>query len=224
MKIGLIGPGRIGGNAARLFAAAGHDVLLSFSRAPERLDELAAAIGERARVGSPADAADFGEVVFFSVPWGTIPEALAQSGPLRDKIVIDTTNTYGRRGLPAGMTGAQFNAQRMPGASLVKGFNTLTSGFQASQAGRPAGKRVVLFVCGDSQHAKDVVSELITDAGFAPADIGGLADSAPMEAPRRSGALYGEEYRPAEALEAVAALRAGRPIPATPQYTDSGWD
>jgi hypothetical protein len=51
-----------------------------------------------------------------------------------------------------------------------------------------------------------------------PVDVGGTADAAPMEAPRRDGALYGEEYREAEARAAVEALRAGRPIPPPPSY------
>ncbi len=41
-----------------------------------------------------------------------------------------------------------------------------------------------------------------------------------MEAPRRSGAVYGEEYRLADALAVVEALRTGRPIPPTPRYED----
>jgi predicted dinucleotide-binding enzyme len=116
------------------------------------------------------------------------------------------------------MTAAQFNQQRIPDARLVKSFNTLTSGFQASEAGRPADERVVLFLCGDDAAAKQAVSGLIRDAGFAPADIGGLADAAAMEAPRRAGSVYGEEYRPADAAAAVAALRAGLPLPPVPDY------
>lgn len=222
MKIGVIGAGRIGGNAARLFTAAGHDVLLSFSRDPDRLDEQAAAIGARAAAGSARDAAQFGDVVMLSVPWSAVPEALDQAGPLDGKIVIDTTNQFGPGGaqqLPGGVTAAQYNQQRMPGARLVKSFNTLTSGFQASEAGRtPPENRVVLFLCGDDEQAKEVVAGLIEDAGFAPADLGGLADAAPMEAPRRPGSVYGEEYRPADARAVAEALRAGRPIPPTPAY------
>lgn len=222
MKIGVIGAGRIGGNAARLFTSAGHDVLLSFSRDPDRLDEQAAAIGARAAAGSARDAAQFGDVVMLSVPWSAVPEALDQAGPLDGKIVIDTTNQFGPGGaqqLPGGVTAAQYNQQRMPGARLVKSFNTLTSGFQASEAGRtPPENRVVLFLCGDDEQAKEVVAGLIEDAGFAPADLGGLADAAPMEAPRRPGSVYGEEYRPADARAVAEALRAGRPIPPTPAY------
>ena len=62
------------------------------------------------------------------------------------------------------------------------------------------------------------VSGLITDAGFVPVDLGGTADAAPMEAPHRNDAVYGEEYREREAREAAGALRAGRPLPPLPRY------
>jgi 8-hydroxy-5-deazaflavin:NADPH oxidoreductase len=221
MQIGIIGAGRIGGNAARLLAKAGHDVKLSFARDPSKLEGLAAEIGERASVGTPAEAAEFGEVVLFSVPWSLIDDALGQAGSLDGKIVIDTTNQFGSGQMPAdGQTAAKFNASRMPGARYTKSFNTLTSGFQASAAGRSGEKRVVLFLCGDDADAKGVVSGLIEDAGFVPADVGGTADAAVMEAPRRDDAVYGEEYRPADAEAVVDAVRKGRPIPPTPSYDD----
>jgi hypothetical protein len=219
MRIGIIGAGRIGGNAARLLATAGHEVKLSFARDPSKLEALANEIGERASTGSPAEAASFGEVVVFSVPWSTIDDALAQAGSLEAKIVVDTTNQFGSGPMPApGQTAAQFNAARMPGARYTKSFNTLTSAFQAAAAGRSGPERVVLFLCGDDGEAKRVVAGLIEDAGFAPADVGGTADAAVMEAPRRDGAVYGEEYRPPDAEAVVEAVHAGRPIPPTPSY------
>jgi predicted dinucleotide-binding enzyme len=54
MRIGIIGVGQIGGNAARLFARAGHEVLLSFSRDADRLPALAAETG--ACTGTPREA------------------------------------------------------------------------------------------------------------------------------------------------------------------------
>jgi predicted dinucleotide-binding enzyme len=78
---------------------------------------------------------------------------------------------------------------------------------------------VVLFLAGDDAEAKEIVAGIIRDAGFEPADVGGLADAAVMEAPRREGAVYGEEYRPADARAVVEAVRAGRPIPPTPDYS-----
>ncbi len=139
--------------------------------------------------------------------------------PLTGKIVIDTTNQFGAPPLPGeGQTAAAFNAARMQGARYTKSFNTLTSGFQAEAAGRSGDERVVQWLCGDDPAAKQVVASLIEDAGFAPVDLGGTAGCAVMEAPRRPGAVYGEEYRLPDAIAVVEALRAGRPIPPTPQY------
>src|SRR5579871_4781928 len=76
MRIGIIGAGHIGGNAADLWVKAGHEVMLSFSRDTRRLEALAAQLGPRASVGTPAEAASFGEVVMLSVPWRTIGDAL----------------------------------------------------------------------------------------------------------------------------------------------------
>jgi predicted dinucleotide-binding enzyme len=219
MNIGVVGAGRIGGGIARRLAAAGHRVRLSFSRDPASLGELAREIGPNAAAGRPADAVEFAEVVVISVPWSLLPAALEEMGPLAGKIVIDTTNQFGAPPLPAeGQTAAHFNAARMPGALYTKSFNTLTSAFQAETAGRQGDDRVVQWLCGDDTDAKSVVVGLIEDAGFVPVDLSGTADCAVMEAPRRDGAVYGEEYRAPDAAAVIEAVRAGIPIPPTPKY------
>jgi hypothetical protein len=148
--------------------------------------------------------------------------ALGAWSPRARGNMIDTTNQFGDGPKPAeGQTAAAFNAGRMPGARHTKSFNTLTAGFQAQAASRPAGRKVVQWLCGDDEDAKAVVAGLIADAGYVPVDLGGTAGCAVMEAPRRDGAVYGEEYRLAEAQEVVAAVRAGRPIPPTPDYGGS---
>lgn len=219
MQVGIIGAGRIGGGVARQLAGAGHQVLLSFSRDRATLDQLAAQIGPSVSTGSPAAAVSFGEVVVVSVPWTVLPLALEQAGPLDGKIVIDTTNQFGGPPLPPdGQTAAAFNMARMPGARYTKSFNTLTAAFQAEAARRDGDERVVQWLCGDDAGAKEIVAGVIRDAGFVPVDLGGTAGCAVMEAPRRPGAVYGEEYRLADANAVVDAVRAGRPIPPTPQY------
>jgi 8-hydroxy-5-deazaflavin:NADPH oxidoreductase len=220
MQIGIIGAGHIGGNAARQFALAGHNVVLSYTRDPARLNALAQQIGERARPGTPAEAAAC-QAVMVSVPWAMIDDAIDRAGSLENRIVIDTTNQFGPGGVvtfPGGGTAAQHNAARMTGARYTKSFNTLTAGFQADAAGRQGSGRVVQWVCGDDAEAKALVMGLIDDAGYAPVDLGGLATCAVMEAPRRPGAVYGEEWRLPEALGVVEAVRDRRPIPETPRY------
>jgi predicted dinucleotide-binding enzyme len=219
MKVGVIGAGRIGGAIASQLAGAGHELRLSFSRDPSGPRTLAQAIGPSAAAATPAEAVEFGETVVISVPWSVLPAALEQAGPLTGKIVIDTTNQFGAPPLPAeGETAAQFNASRMPGARYTKTFNTLTSAFQAEAARRQGDSRVVQWLCGDDPLAKQDVARLIEDAGFVPVDLGGTADCAVMEAPRREGAVYGEEYRAADARAVVEAVAAGRPIPPPPLY------
>jgi predicted dinucleotide-binding enzyme len=203
MRIGIVGAGRIGGNAGRLFAGAGHEVMFSGSRDPAKLERLAADAGG-ASTGSPREAVEFGDAVMFSVPWRAIDDVLAQTGSLADAVVIDTTNQYGAGGLEAlPKPAAQVNAERMPGARLVKSFNTLTSGFQ----GEAAGRGVAMFLAGEDADAKQLVAGLIRDIGFEPVDVGGWAQVPIMEAPRRDGSVYGEEYSGADGQRIAEALR-----------------
>jgi predicted dinucleotide-binding enzyme len=217
MDLAIIGPGRIGGNVARQATRAGHSVTLSFARDQTALAAFADEL--HASVGPPAEAVAQADVIVFSVPWPVIDEALGQAGDLAGRIVIDTTNQYGSGPMPAaGQTAAAFNQGRMPGARYTKSFNTLTAAFQAEAATRPAEQRVVQWVCGDDTAAKQAVAGLIEEMGYVPVDLGGTAEAAVMEAPRRPGAVYGEEYRLPDAGAVVDAVRAGRPIPSTPSY------
>lgn len=216
MRIGIIGAGNIGGNIARRLALTGHDLTISFARDQARLAALAAETGATVADPSRAAAAD---VVVLSVPWGVIDAALEAAGPLSGRIVVDTTNQFGPGGaIDLGHTAARHNADRLPGARYTKCFNTLTAGFQAQAATRSGDARVVQWLCGDDDEAKAILGQLVDDAGYVPVDLGGIDQCMVMEAPRRPGAVYGEEYRAADAAAVVAAVQAGRPIPPTPRY------
>jgi predicted dinucleotide-binding enzyme len=219
MRIGIVGAGRIGGNCARQLTRGGHEVKLS-SRDPSKLEPLAQEIGDAASVGTPAEAAEFGEVVVIAVPWDGFDDAVSAAVTLDGKIVVDTTNQYGSSEMPPeGETAASYHAARVAGALYTKSFNTLTSAFQEEAAFRPEDERVVQWVCGDDVVAKQKVMGLIADAGYAPVDLGRNEDAAVMESPRRPGAVYGEEYRLPDAEKVVEAVRAGREIPPTPSYS-----
>jgi len=212
-RIGIIGSGHIGGNLARLFSAAGHDVLVSFSTDPAKLAELAAGAG--ATAGTPAH----GEVVVLSVPWGVLDEAIEQAGgpgALAGRTVIDTTNQFGRVdgrfGVLdlGGQSAAARNAAKVPGAAWIKAFNTLTAGFQASSAGRTGPDRVVMFYATGDDAAARLAGELITSAGFDPVRTGTLARTE-VGHQEPKGDLYGEEFHHDDAVAAVARLRGTPP-------------
>src|SRR5215203_5973535 len=95
MKIGIIGAGHIGANAARLFTEAGHEVAIANSRGAETLRDLVAGLGENAKAVGAQEAANFGEIVFVSIPLGKYKELPADA--FAGKIVIDSNNYYPER-------------------------------------------------------------------------------------------------------------------------------
>lgn len=215
-RIAIVGAGHIGGNLARLYAAAGHDVTISFARDQDKLAALAAQIG--ATADDPAKAVAQAEVVVISVPWAVVDIAIEQAGgsaALAGKLVIDTTNQFGRTGgrfgvLDLGDSAAAVNAAKAPQAIWVKAFNTLTAGFQASSAGRTGPDRVVVFYATDYDDAAPQAERLIGDAGFDPVRTGTLARTeAGHQEPK--GDLYGEEFHHDDAVAAVARLRGTPP-------------
>jgi predicted dinucleotide-binding enzyme len=74
MKIGIIGSGKMGTGLGRLWAQNGHYVMFSYSRRPEKLQDLVREIGSHARSGSTEDAVRYGDVVLLAAPgpqWAT---------------------------------------------------------------------------------------------------------------------------------------------------------
>ncbi len=183
MNIGIIGSGNIGANAAKLFAQAGHDVAVSNSRGPESLEPLVSEIGSSASAVTVEEAADFGEVVLVAIPFfarGTLPSGLG------GKIVIDATNYYpGRDGDVDfdGLTSSELLARNIPGARLVKAFNTMYYETLAKEGRSEGEDRLVLFVAGDDEEAKATVSGLIEEIGFAPVDTGTLREGGRKQQP-----------------------------------------
>jgi len=179
LKIGIIGTGHIGGTLARLWVAAGHEVLIS-SRHPEELKALATSLGPRARVGTPREAAVFGEVVLVSVPYGALPQVGRDlKAELAGKVVLDTCNPYPSRDgemavearkVSTGVADPQF----LPGVRLVRAFNAINSGDLASEAHR-AGEPIAIPLAGDDTQALAVAERLVRDAGFAPVVVGPLS-------------------------------------------------
>ena len=187
MKIGIIGAGHIGATAAKLFTQAGHDVAISNSRGPASLSELIGKLGPRSRAMTVEDAAKFGDIVVLAVPWRT-PEALPRAETVAGKIVIDAMNPYTAQGgiMDLGdRSSSERVAARLPGARLVKAFNTIYWEHLASE-GRPdlpLPERRAVFVAGDDPEAKRVVQKLIEQVGFAAIDMGSLREGGPRLEP-----------------------------------------
>jgi predicted dinucleotide-binding enzyme len=208
MKIGIIGAGNIGATAARLFVQAGHDVALSNSRGPESLRKLIAELGPRAHALTVDEAARFGEVVLLAVPWRS-PQALPKPEAVAGKIVIDAMNPYKPDFTIYDLgdsTSSEETAKRLPGARIVKAFNTIYYQDLASR-GRtdlPMEQRHAIFVAGDDAAAKGVVRQLIEEIGFAPVDTGSLRDGGRRQQP--GSPIYNKPMTGQEAQAALSQL------------------
>jgi predicted dinucleotide-binding enzyme len=179
IKIGIIGTGHIGGTLATLWVGAGHEVLMS-SRHPQELQGLAHSLGPKAHVGTPLEAAKFGDVVVVSVPYGALPQVGRDlKSELAGKIVLDTGNPYperdGQMAVEARHKGTGVSsAEYLPGVRLVRAFNAINSGDLRSEAHRK-GAPVAIPLAGDDAQALQVAERLVRDAGFAPVVVGPLS-------------------------------------------------
>jgi predicted dinucleotide-binding enzyme len=209
MDIGIIGSGHIGGTLARLFTAAGHDVVIANSRGPDTLAGLVDEVGGGLRAATVDEAARFGEVVVVAIPVKAVEDL--PPDPFAGKIVVDANNYYpGRDGQYESLdtdatTSTEMLAAHLPGARVVKAFNTMNYRLLDS-GGRPdapAEERLAIFVAGDDAEAEDVVAGLIEELGFAPVDTGGLADGGRRQQPGTP--VYGADLTAAQARDALAA-------------------
>ena len=204
MKIGVIGAGHIGGTAAKLFVDAGHEIAIANSRGPETLKDLVADLGENAKAVAVDEVANFGDIVFVSIPFGKFKELPADG--FQGKIVIDSNNYYpDRDGHYKELdddetTSTEMLAEHLNGARVVKAFNTIWFEHLRTQGNKnaPVEERRAIFVAGNDGAAKKVVSDLIEEIGFAPVDTGDLTDGGRAQQP--GSGIYNQNLTGGEAI------------------------
>jgi predicted dinucleotide-binding enzyme len=208
LKIGVIGSGHIGSTVGSLWVKAGHPVMFS-SRHPEELAPLVQGLGELAKAGTVAEAIAFGDVVFIAVPYGAYPQIGKDYGSqLAGKVVLDAGNAVAARdgeitneakeeGI--GVTSAKY----LPGAKIVRAFNSMSYHFFVSEANR-AGDRMAIPLAGDDRDALVIASALVHDAGFDPVIIGPLARAKDFQ---QGAPLYGVQLTAAEMRQKAEAIK-----------------
>jgi len=175
MNIGIIGSGRIGTAVGKRLARAGHTVMFG-SRDAQKAAAIASDVGHGAQGGSYADAVHFADVLVLSTPWQATREVIESLPPLDGKILIETTNDFTGE---SDESTTRRVAQWAPAAHVVKAFNTI---FYNLIEGEPTVIRPAVFLVGDSDAARQTVSQLVQDAGFDPIDFGSLADAHHVDA------------------------------------------
>ena len=179
LKIGIIGSGRLGGTLGALWLNAGHEIMFS-SLDLEHDKALAARLGARARAGTTAEAAAFGDVLLIAVPYAALPQLGRDLADLiKGKAVLDASNPMpARDGAIAAWArekGAGLaSAELLPGARLVRAFNAIGYS-RLPEAAQRRGERTAMPMAGDDALAIAVASRLVRDVGFEPVVIGTLA-------------------------------------------------
>jgi len=175
-KIGIIGSGHVGSALGGAWAKAGHDVMFS-SRNLDNDKKLAAEVGPHARAGTPAEAAAFGDVLLFAVPYSAFPELVkAMGSSFKGKLVLNASNPFPQRdgdiANQARDKGAGvFDVQLLPGAHVVRAFNAVGAARMASASENPG--KIGMPIAGDDKKALELASQLIREVGFEPVVVGG---------------------------------------------------
>ena len=214
MRVAIIGTGGIGSALATLFARNGHEVILG-TRSVEKATLLARQIGG-ADPSSYRAAAESADIVFFCVLWEHKDGALDQLGDLSGKIVVDVSNpeTVDGRSLVLGhsISGAEIIAARADGARIVKAFNYIYA--ELLRAPQKSGRlNPSIFLCGDDDAARKIVSSLIASCQLQPVDCGPLRNARYLEplALLMVHLVHEEGWPPDEIGMKLAQIQTGEP-------------
>ena len=176
MRIAILGAGSVGGGLGTALAFVGHSVVFGVRDPHSDKCNAALAAARSSSAALPAEAVTDADVIVFALRPDAIPETVAGLPSLAGRIVIDVMNRLG--GDPARST-SQDLADLLPGARIVKAFNTI--GFENLTTARERVVPAAMFVAGDDPDAKRVVLALATELGFRPEDAGPLANAKPLE-------------------------------------------
>jgi 8-hydroxy-5-deazaflavin:NADPH oxidoreductase len=179
MTYSIIGTGSVGLTLAGIFSRAGIDVAIANTRGPATIAPLIASLGQSVAAAT-LDAALEADVIFFAVPFLNFKDVAATRSDWTGKIVIDVTNAaflpldVQERELQ-GRLSSEVNADRVPGANLVKAFNQLPMKGLVAPVAIPDGRRVV-FVSSDDEASSALIAKLVSDLGYAPIELGKIAE------------------------------------------------
>src|SRR5687768_663501 len=178
MKVTIVGAGNMGRAIGTRAVAGGHEVEI-VDRDPTEAGALAAELGGSTSAVDPG-ATFSGEIVVFAVYYPGIKDAVQQyAEEIAGKVVVDITNpvdtdTWDRLATVPGSSSAEEVAALVPDStSVVKAFNTNFS--PTLVAGEVGGQPLDVFIAGDDDGAKEKVSQLVSDGGLRPLDVGPLA-------------------------------------------------
>jgi predicted dinucleotide-binding enzyme len=187
-KIGVLGSGVVGETLANGFIKHGHEVMRG-SRDGKKLDEWKRSAGDKAKTGTFAETARFGEVVVLAVKGVAAEPAVDLCGAaLAGKTVLDTTNPIAEsppeNGVLKYFTGPNESLlerlqQRVPAAHFVKAFSCVGNAFMVDP--NFGGQKPTMFICGNDEKARAETTEILSAFGWETEDLGSATSARAIE-------------------------------------------
>ena len=181
MDVTIIGSGKMArGIGTRIRRGAAVQIL---DRDPDKARTLAQELG--AQAGQLGETAIRGEVVVLAVPYPAVAEIADRYGEqLRGRVVVDITNpvdftSFDRLVTPPGSSAAEEIEKQLPGARIVKAFNTIFAGTLVG--GSVGGHPLDVFIASDDSGAAKTVAELVEAGGLHPVEVGPLRRARELE-------------------------------------------
>lgn len=191
MKIGILNAGNLGSRLARVWAAAGHELVVAKDGEDRKIAPLLAELGDKARLGTIREAAEFGDALLFSIYWPRVEAIVAEvGGALDSKVVIETMNPLGVTAEFVHFHDLEFMRdsstsedlqRRLPKARIVKAFNLMAAPVLEAAAWSGSPAQPSIFYVSDDAAAGKVTRGLIDDAGFKPVNAGPLEGARQLE-------------------------------------------
>lgn len=185
MNVTIIGTGNMAHGIATRLLNGGHGVVFharNMQKGTELVTNLSSAI-TAVDVSVQQVGSSLHDIIILATPYAETEAIASQYGGFEGKTVVDITNPVDFATFQLiperGQSGAEEIAALIPGAVVVKAFNTTLAG--ALVAGEVEGKQLDVFIAGDSADANKVVSELINTSGMRSIDVGPLANSRHLE-------------------------------------------
>lgn len=182
MNVLVLGTGSMGSALATQLTRAGHVVRIT-GRNTEKAQAVATASG--AQVVSASEALADNDVVILATGYADAVPALRSLGSLDGMVVVDITNPlspdYMSLTLGHDTSAAEEIAKAVPGAHVVKAFNTLFAQVLADGPAFADGQVAPVFFASDSERAKQAAKALIESIGFTSIDAGGLTNARYLE-------------------------------------------
>jgi predicted dinucleotide-binding enzyme len=188
-KVGILGSGAVGQALGNGFLQYGYEVMIG-TRDTSKLDEWVSQTGNKGNTGSFKETARFGDILVLACKGSAAKDVLAVAGSsnIDGKVMIDATNPIADAAPEGGVLKYFTTLDRslmeelqeaFPKAHFVKSFSVIGSHLMVNPDF--GGIKPSMFICGNSETAKEEVAAILNQFGFEVEDMGEAVSARAIE-------------------------------------------